>query len=141
MTEPSYVDGTIKTYLDKLASAEPEPGGGSVAALVGALGAALVTMVTDLTLGKEKYADVQEAVAQIRVDAERLRARLQELVTLDAVAYRAVAVAMKLPKDTESEKAERERTLQSALVGAADVRIHPEGEECVAVDSERRAGP
>ena len=123
MTELSYVDGTIKTYLDKLASAEPEPGGGSVAALVGALGAALVTMVTDLTLGKEKYADVQEAVAQIRVDAERLRARLQELVTLDAVAYRAVAVAMKLPKDTESEKAERERTLQSALVGAADVPL------------------
>lgn len=123
MTEPSYVDGTIKTYLDKLASAEPEPGGGSVAALVGALGAALVTMVTDLTLGKDKYADVQDAVAQIRTDAEKLRAQLQELVTLDAVAYRAVAVAMKLPRDTDSQKAEREHTLQAALAGAAAVPL------------------
>jgi formiminotetrahydrofolate cyclodeaminase len=123
VTEPSYVDGTIKTYLDKLASAEPEPGGGSVAALVGALGAALVTMVTDLTLGKDKYADVQDAVAQIRTDAEKLRAQLQELVTLDAVAYRAVAVAMKLPRDTDSQKAEREHTLQAALAGAAAVPL------------------
>jgi glutamate formiminotransferase/formiminotetrahydrofolate cyclodeaminase len=123
VTEPSYVDGTIKTYLDKLASAEPEPGGGSVAALVGALGAALVTMVTDLTLGKEKYADVQDAVAQIRTDSEKLRAQLQELVTLDAVAYRAVAVAMKLPRDTDSQKAEREHTLQAALAGAAAVPL------------------
>lgn len=123
MTEPSYVDGTIKSYLDKLASAEPEPGGGSVAALVGALGAALVTMVTDLTLGNEKYADVQDAVTRIRADAEELRARLQELVTLDAVAYRAVAVAMKLPKDTDSQKAEREQTLQAALAGAAEVPL------------------
>jgi formiminotetrahydrofolate cyclodeaminase len=123
VTEPSYVDGTIKTYLDKLASAEPEPGGGSVAALVGALGAALVTMVTDLTLGKDKYADVQDAVAQIRTDAEKLRAQLQELVTLDAVAYRAVALAMKLPRDTDSQKAEREHTLQAALAGAAAVPL------------------
>jgi glutamate formiminotransferase/formiminotetrahydrofolate cyclodeaminase len=121
MTEPSYVDGTIKSYLDKLASAEPEPGGGSVAALVGALGAALVTMVTDLTLGKEKYADVQVAVAEIRVGAEQLRARLQDLVTLDAVAYRKVALAMKLPKETDAQKAEREHALQAALVGAAEV--------------------
>ena len=84
VTEPSYVDGTIKAYLDRLASAEPEPGGGSVAALVAALGAALVTMVTNLTRGKEKYADVQEAVAEIRAGAERLRGELEELVTLDA---------------------------------------------------------
>jgi glutamate formiminotransferase/formiminotetrahydrofolate cyclodeaminase len=123
VTETSYVDGTIRSYLDKLASAEPEPGGGSVAALVGALGAALITMVTDLTLGKEKYADVQETVAEIRVGAEQLRTQLQKLVTLDALAYRKVAVAMKLPKGSDAEKAEREQALQAALVGAAEVPL------------------
>lgn len=123
VTEPSYVDGTIRSYLDRLASAEPEPGGGSVAALVGALGAALVTMVTDLTLGKEKYADVQAVVTDIRTGAEKLRGELQELVTRDATAYRAVAVAMKLPKDTDAQKADRDRVLQAALAGAAEVPL------------------
>ncbi len=123
MTEQSYVDWTIESYLDRLASAEPEPGGGSVAALVGALGAALVTMVTDLTLGKEKYAGVQDAVAEIRAGAEKLRGELQELVTLDAIAYGAVATAMKLPKDTDPQKAERDRALQDALVGAAEIPL------------------
>ncbi len=84
VTERAYVDGTIGAYLDKLAGESPEPGGGSVAALVGALGAGLVTMVTSLTLGKEKYAAVQDDMADIRERAEKLRARLQELVTLDA---------------------------------------------------------
>lgn len=119
MSGRAYVQGTIESYLDKLASAEPEPGGGSVAALVGALGAALVTMVTDLTLGKEKYAAVQEDMTAIREAAEKLRAELQELVSLDADAYAAVAAAMKLPKDDETQKAERARLLQAALKGAA----------------------
>jgi methenyltetrahydrofolate cyclohydrolase len=123
VTELSYVDGTIRSYLDRLASAEPEPGGGSVAALVGALGAALVTMVTDLTLGKEKYADVQEAVAAIKTESEKVRRELEELVTLDAKAYRAVATAMRLPKETDAQKAERDRALQAALVGAAEVPL------------------
>jgi formiminotetrahydrofolate cyclodeaminase len=121
--EQSYVHGTIESYLDRLAGAEPEPGGGSVAALVGALGAGLVTMVTNLTLGKEKFAEVQDAVAEIKTGSEKLRGELAELVTLDARAYRAVAVAMKLPRDTESQKEERGLVLQAALVGAAEVPL------------------
>jgi formiminotetrahydrofolate cyclodeaminase len=120
---PAYLDGTIAAYLDKLASAEPEPGGGSVAALVGALGAGLVTMVTSLTLGKEKFAAVQDDMAGIAVAAEGLRVRLGEFVSLDAKAYRAVAVAMKLPRDTEEQKKERAAVLQSALKGAAEVPL------------------
>jgi methenyltetrahydrofolate cyclohydrolase len=123
LTTTSYADGAIQAYLDKLASASPEPGGGSVAALIGALGAALVTMVTDLTLGKEKYAAVQGEMADIRAKAEALRGRLTEMVTLDAEAYGAVSAAMQLPKGTDAEKSVREDVLQSALKGAAMVPL------------------
>ncbi len=119
----AYVDWSLRSYLDKLASDAPEPGGGSVAALVGALGAALVSMVAHLTLGKPKYADVQEDMAQLEVRAAELRAQLEELVTLDAQAYGAVAAAMKLPQEGEAQKAERKKALQNALNGAAAVPI------------------
>ena len=123
MTEQAYVDGTIAAYLSKLASDEPEPGGGSVAALVGALGAGLVTMVASLTLGREKYAAVESDMAKIDDAAEKLRAELGDLITLDAVAYRKVADAMKLPKDSEEEAAERTRVMQAALKGAAETPL------------------
>jgi len=122
-TERGYVDWSLASYLDKLASEAPEPGGGSVAALVGALGAALVSMVTHLTLGKPKYADVQDEMAEVEARAAQLRAQLEDLVTLDAQAYGAVAAAMKLPQETEEEKAERKDLLQSALNGAAAVPL------------------
>jgi methenyltetrahydrofolate cyclohydrolase len=118
-----YAQSSIESYLGKLASADPEPGGGSVAALVGALGAGLVTMVCDLTLGKEKFAAVQESVAGIRSQAEALRVELTRLITADADAYAQVAVAMKLPRDTEEQKSERARLLQEALKGAASVPL------------------
>lgn len=119
----TYLEESLGFYLDRLASAEPEPGGGSVAALVGALGAALVTMVADLTLGREKFASVQEEMAKLRSRAEELRAELQELVTLDAEAYGAVANAMKLPRENEAQAQERRQVLQEALVGAAKVPL------------------
>ena len=118
-----YTDGSIQVYLDRLASGSPEPGGGSVSALVGALGAALVTMVTDLTLGREKFVSVEAEMNDLRGRAEGLRADLTDLVTLDAEAYAAVAAAMKLPKETEAEKQKREQTLQVALKGAAEVPL------------------
>jgi formiminotetrahydrofolate cyclodeaminase len=123
MVENSYTEETIQGYLDRLASAEPEPGGGSAAALVGALGAALVTMVTALTLGKEKFASIQEEMRGLRAKAEAVRDKLQDLVTLDARAYGAVAAAMKLPKGTPEQKAVREQELQVALKGAAEVPL------------------
>lgn len=123
MDRQPYAQASIEAYLGKLASADPEPGGGSVAALVGALGAGLVTMVCDLTLGKEKFAAVQESVAGIRSQAETLRAELTKLITADADAYAQVAAAMKLPRDTEEQKSERARLLQAALKGAAAVPL------------------
>jgi glutamate formiminotransferase/formiminotetrahydrofolate cyclodeaminase len=123
MTAPSYAGWSIQDYLDKLASADPEPGGGSVAALVGALGAGLVTMVTALTLGKEKFADVEEAVAEIKEQAEKLRAELTRFISADAEAYGEVAAAMKMPRDTDEQKKERAMVMQAALKGAARVPL------------------
>jgi formiminotetrahydrofolate cyclodeaminase len=119
----SYMEGSIQAFLDKLAGESPEPGGGSAAALVGALGAALVSMVANLTRGKEKYASVQAEVADLLAASEDLRRRLEEFVTLDTTVYAAVAAAMKLPRDTEELKAERALVLQAALLGAADVPL------------------
>jgi formiminotetrahydrofolate cyclodeaminase len=119
----SYTEGSIHAFLDILASASPEPGGGSAAALVGALGASLVSMVGNLTVGKEKYSDVQEAALALLDRSEGLRQRLEEFVTLDTKAYAAVAAAMKLPKESEEQKAERSRVLQAALMNAAEVPL------------------
>jgi len=123
VSERAYVEGTVESYLNKLASADPEPGGGSAAALAGALGAALVSMVANLTLGKEKFAAVQDDVAELKKKSEALRAELEELVTLDALAYREVAAAMKMPKDTDERKEQRRQVMQVALKGAAEVPL------------------
>jgi glutamate formiminotransferase/formiminotetrahydrofolate cyclodeaminase len=123
MTEQAYKEWSIQAYLDKLAGADPEPGGGSVAALTGALGAGLVTMVTALTLGKDKYAAVQGDMNDIKAAAEKLRADLSTFITADAEAYAAVAAAMKMPRDTDPQKKERSKVLQAALIGAATVPL------------------
>jgi formiminotetrahydrofolate cyclodeaminase len=118
-SDQPYVQWPIESYLERLASDAPEPGGGSVAALVGALGAALVSMVANLTLGKEKYTDAQDLMVGLKERAEKLRVELEELVTLDAQAYGAVAAAMKLPQEGEAQKRERKTVLQAALKEAA----------------------
>lgn len=118
-----YVDGSIRAFLDKLAGSSPEPGGGSVAALVGALGAGLVSMVASLTVGKEKYADVQSQIQALLAESESVRESLQRLLQLDTEVYGAVSVAMKLPRDTEEQKAARDAQMQVALKAAADVPL------------------
>jgi formiminotetrahydrofolate cyclodeaminase len=110
---------TIDEFLSDLASAEPIPGGGSVAALQTAMAAALLSMVSDLTLGRKKYADVQEEVAAIKTRSEALREQASRLVDEDIEAYGAVAHAMTLPRETEEEKAHRRAVMQDALKGAA----------------------
>jgi len=82
-----YKNKSIKKYLDDLAAKLPAPGGGSAAALAGALGAALMSMVCNFTLGKEKYKDVQADLERIIAQTEQLREELLELVDLDVEAY------------------------------------------------------
>ncbi len=117
------VDLTLKAYLDQLASAAPTPGGGAAAALTGAQGAALVSMVCNLTIGKKKYADVEEEMKAVRERSEALRARLTELIDRDAEAFDRVSAAYGMPKGTEEEKAARRAAIQEALKGAEQVPL------------------
>ncbi len=127
-----YVEKPMIEFLDKLASRSPEPGGGSVSALVGALGAALVSMVGNLTLGKEKYADVQDQVEELLKTSETLRDELQVLIQKDTEVYADVSAAFKLPRETEEEKAERTARIQDALKIATEVPFEI-AEKCLEV--------
>jgi formiminotetrahydrofolate cyclodeaminase len=110
-------------YLDRLASSEPAPGGGSVAALAGALGAALLSMVCNLTVGKEKYRAVEAEIKDLLAQTEALRGELSRLAEQDAVAYGKVAAAYKMARDTEQQRAERAEAIQVALQESAQVPL------------------
>jgi len=116
-----YVEKPMIIFLDKLASRSPEPGGGSASALVGAVGAALVSMVGNLTLGKEKYADVQGQVEELLKSSEKLRDELQGLIQKDTEVYGDLSAVFKLPRQTDAEKAERTAKIQDALKKATEV--------------------
>jgi len=111
-------ENPVTTFLDDLASSKPAPGGGSAAALCGALGAALVSMVCNLTVGKKKYADVEGEIKGILEKSEELRHRFVQLIEDDIAAYTAVSEAFKMPRDTEEQKAAREEAIQKALKAA-----------------------
>ncbi len=111
----------METFLDRLASASPTPGGGSVAALAGATGAGLVSMVCRLTLPKTEDGDLIERLVLACERADELRLRLTSLVEHDAASYDAVIAAYRLPKDTDIEKQCRREAIQDALKVAATV--------------------
>jgi formiminotetrahydrofolate cyclodeaminase len=110
-----YIDEPMKKYLDETASGAPTPGGGSVSALAGALGAALTSMVCNFTVGKEKYKDVEAEVAQILSEAEDLRAKLLDLMVEDTQVYSEVSNAYGMPRGTAEEKEARTEAIQKAL--------------------------
>ena len=118
-----YASETLQTYLDDAASKKPAPGGGSVSACVGALGAALVAMVCNLTQGREKFAGVESEIVALVAEAESDRAKLEKLLQDDTTAYNGVIDAYKMPKDTDAEKAARKAAVQAGLVVAADVPL------------------
>ena len=113
----------FEAYLDALASADPTPGGGSAATLVGALAAALCAMVARITMGSPKLAPVHEQAAAIAGDADDLRRRFVEQRPLDEAAFEAVVRAQAMPRATEAEQAARRERLQAALVGAAEAPL------------------
>lgn len=109
---------TTAGFLDALASAEPTPGGGGAAALMGAMGAALVSMVCNLTIGKPGYEAVEAEMQALRADSEALRARLLAMVAEDARAFDTLMAAYRLPKSTAEEKAARSAAIQDGLKAA-----------------------
>ena len=118
-----YAPEPLQTYLDDAASNKPAPGGGSVSACVGALGAALVSMVCNLTQGREKFADVETEVVALVGQSEDARRRLEDLLQQDTTAYNGVITAYKMPKETAEEQAARSAAIQSGLIVAADVPL------------------
>ena len=91
----------VEGFLDQLASAQPTPGGGSAAAVMGAMGAALVSMVANLTVGKKKYAEVEPQVKDVLAESEKLRAQLTAALQEDVAAFDTVMAAYGLPKDSD----------------------------------------
>jgi len=114
---------TLASFIDDLASSSPAPGGGSVAALSGALGSALTSMVCRLTIGKKKYAEVGEEMESVLGMAEDLRAKFLRLVDADTEAFNKVMDAYSLPKDSEDRKALRNAAIQAATKEAALVPL------------------
>jgi len=110
-------------FLDALADGRPTPGGGSAAAYSGAAGAALVAMVVRLTIGKKKYASVEEQMRVFLDKAETLRSDLTAAVARDSEAFEAVMKAFRLPKDTNEQKETRSQAIQNATLNAARVPI------------------
>lgn len=114
-------DQTIKGFLAETAGEAPVPGGGSISALNGSIAAALTEMVANLTIGKKKYAEVEEEMKALACEAAKLREELVVDVDKDSEAYNRVFAAFKLPKETEEEKAFRSEEIQKNTKYAAEV--------------------
>ena len=111
----------VEPFLEALASSSATPGGGSAAAIIGAMGAALVSMVCNLTIGKKKYADVEDEMKHVLGKAESLRRRLTSMIEDDVQAFDKVMAAYGLPKETDADKEKRDAAIQAALKQATDV--------------------
>jgi glutamate formiminotransferase/formiminotetrahydrofolate cyclodeaminase len=112
-----------EVFLDELAAATPTPGGGSAAAYAVAQAASLTAMVARLTLGKKKYAEVEKQMVALRDGADKLRRELNADVDRDAAAFEQLMAAMKLPRESDDEKARREDAIQTASLNAARVPL------------------
>ena len=119
---------TINDFLDRLASSEPTPGGGALAALTGASAAAMLAMVGNLTKGRPRFATVEEQVIAIIQDAEQRRQGLLKLADADAKAYGAVSIAYRLPRATSVEQKVRADEIESAMHGATEVPVNTAAE-------------
>ncbi len=117
------LDLTLGELLERLGSSDPAPGGGAAAAVVGALGAALVQMTANLTIGRPKLVEVEDRARAIERTAGELCQRLAELGDVDAQAFENVSAAYRLPRQDEAQKAARSSAIQSALQVAASVPL------------------
>ena len=113
----------IRAFLDELASDSPAPGGGSVAALCASLGSALVSMVANLTIGKEKYKESWQLMEDVVGKSESLRFKFVELMNRDTESFNTFMAAMKMPKATEEEKCIRKKAMGEASKLATEVPL------------------
>jgi formiminotetrahydrofolate cyclodeaminase len=116
-------DQSVASFLDNLASSASTPGGGSAAAIMGAMGAALTSMVCNLTVGKKNYAEVEDDMQAAVKKTEQLRAELVEMIKADVDAFNKVMAAYGMPKESDEQKAERADAIQQGLKEATDVPL------------------
>jgi formiminotetrahydrofolate cyclodeaminase len=116
-----FRDLTVQAFVDRLASGEPVPGGGSAAAIAGSLGAALVSMVAALSEGRQRYEEHAALHAEVGLAARALADRFLLLADEDAVAYAGFGSATRLPKETASEREARAAAIRQAARAASQV--------------------
>lgn len=112
---------TVKEFLDKVAGSDPVPGGGSISAMNGAIAVSLAQMVANLTIGRKKYVEVEEAMKELAEKFEPIRHQLAADIDRDSDAYDRVFSAFKLPKETDEEKTVRSAAIQKETKYAAQV--------------------
>lgn len=112
---------SIGNFAELVAAGTPTPGGGSVSAYCGVLASSLGLMVCRITIGKPKYAAVEQRLTEITSKLDTLSARLHELISEDSASFEQVLRAYRLPKDTDEQKADRTAAIQHALQGAVNV--------------------
>lgn len=117
------LEKSCNEFIEELSSKAPVPGGGGASAYVGALGMSLGSMVGNLTLGKKKYADVEEDIRELLIKSQDIIENLKKLVARDAEVFYPLSKAYGMPKETEEEKRIKEETLQNALVDATMVPL------------------
>lgn len=117
----------LGSFLDALASEASTPGGGSVAALSGAMAAGLVTMVCNLTIGKKQYQGVERELLGVRERAEQLRGELQRLIQADVDVFNRLMGVYRLPRVTEADAASRKAAIQQLTREAAEVPLQVAG--------------
>ena len=117
-------DKSLQVFLDELASSAPTPGGGSGAAVMGAMGAALVSMVCNLTVGKKGYEEVEEDMKNVLRQAEELRTRLTDMIRADIEVFDRLMASYGMPKETDEEKAARSEEIQASTREATDVPLN-----------------
>jgi formiminotetrahydrofolate cyclodeaminase len=130
----------VGTFLDELASGAPTPGGGSAAAIMGAMGAALVSMVCNVTISKKGHEAVETEMKSVRDESEKLRLRLTSMVAEDIAAFDGLMAAYRLPKVTDEDKSRRAAVIQSSLRAATDTPLACARACAEVVALSRRAG-
>ena len=133
----TFIDKSCVEFVSALAGKDPVPGGGGAAALVGALGMALGHMVGSLTVGKKKYADVEEDVKALMSKAAALQDELLALVGRDAEVFEPLSKAYGLPKETEEQQAYKQQVMEAALKDACSVPMEIMSACCKAIELHR----
>jgi methenyltetrahydrofolate cyclohydrolase len=132
--------GSVAKFLDDLASGAPTPGGGSAAAIMGAMGAALVSMVCNVTIGKKGLEAAEPGMKTLREQAEKLRVRLAAMVADDSAAFDGLMAAYRLPKASETDKLRRTAAIQTSLRAATETPLDCARACAEVIDLAQRAG-